>query len=120
MPCDPSAPKLARDALRAVPELAPMLDDLLVIVSELVTNSVMHSGCSPDESIILHATSDGRRIRIAVDDPGRSDLIPQTPPVPPPHGGGLGLRLVDGLAHRWGVDRPEGCRVWAELPAVCG
>ncbi len=94
-----------------------MLDDLLVVVSELVTNAVMHSGCSPDEAIVIHATSDGRRICIAVHDPGHSDLTPETPAVPPPHGGGLGLRLVDGLAHSWGVDRPNGRRVWAELPA---
>ncbi len=94
-----------------------MLDDLLVIVSELVTNAVMHSGCTPDETIMLHAASDGHRIRVAVQDPGHSDQIPETPAVPPAHGGGLGLRLVDGLAHRWGVDRPGGRRVWAELSA---
>jgi anti-sigma regulatory factor (Ser/Thr protein kinase) len=118
LPCDPGAPKLARDALRAVPEFAPVIEDLLVVVSELVTNAVMHSGCSPDETIVLQATSDGHRIRIGVHDPGHSGQTPETPATPPPQGGGLGLRLVDGLAHRWGVERPDGYRVWAELPAV--
>lgn len=97
-----------------------MLDDLLVIVSELVTNAVMHSGCSPAEAIFIHVTGDGQRVRIAVHDPGHSDQIPETPARPPAQGGGLGLRLVDGLAHRWGVDRPNGRRVWAELPTAAG
>jgi two-component sensor histidine kinase len=84
-----------------------VLDDVLVVVSELVTNAVMHSGCAPQETITLEATIDGARVRISVHEP---DAFAQR--------GGLGLRVVDTLAHRWGVDRPDGRVVWAELASL--
>lgn len=116
LPCDPGAPKLSRDALRGLPELAEVLDDALVVVSELVTNAVIHSGCTPDETITVHATITGSRTRISVLDPGHTGLPPKPPEQPPVSGGGLGLRIVEALADHWGAEQAgHHRRVWAEL-----
>jgi anti-sigma regulatory factor (Ser/Thr protein kinase) len=91
-----------------------VIDDVLLIASELVTNAVMHSGCAPGETITLEAAYDAGRVRIAVHDPGHSGGVP-APPAQPPATGGLGLRLVSKVACHWGVDQPSGRLVWAEL-----
>jgi anti-sigma regulatory factor (Ser/Thr protein kinase) len=114
LPCEPGAPRLARDALRRLPEIAPVLDDALLVASELVTNAVMHSGCAPGETITLEAACCGGCVRIAVRDPGHTDGIPASPEQPPAQGG-LGLRLVSLIACHWGVGQPPGRLVWAEL-----
>ncbi len=114
--CDPSAPGLARDALRQVAAIDAVRDDAVLVASELVTNAVLHSGCAAGETIELAAELHRGRVRIAVHDPGRSDGEPRSAEVPPAHGGGLGLRLVERVALRWGVERPDGRLVWAELP----
>ena len=115
LPCDPGAPKFARDALRGLPEVAQILDDALVVVSELVTNAVIHSGCVPHETITLHATITGSRIRISVLDPGHTAQPPKPSEQPPVSGGGLGLRIVGALADHWGAEKTDRRRVWAEL-----
>ncbi len=111
------APGLARDALKSLPELAPVIDEALLVASELVTNAVMHSGCAPGETITLEAAYDAGRVRIAVHDPGHSGGVPAMP-AQPPATGGLGLRLVSKVACHWGVDQRPGRLVWAELPVA--
>jgi anti-sigma regulatory factor (Ser/Thr protein kinase) len=98
-----------------VPEIAPVLDDVLLVASELVTNAVMHSGCAPGETITLEAAYGAGCVRIAVHDPGHAGGVPASPAEPPAHGGGLGLRLVSRIACHWGVGQPPGRLVWAEL-----
>ena len=91
---------------------------LLLLVSELVSNSVRHAGMSPDERIRLRARADDACAYVEVCDAGRSGQVPQKrapqPEVLEP--GGLGLVLVDEMADRWGVRRHEDqtC-VWFEL-----
>ncbi len=53
---DPTAPSLARRALRSALEDAvhpQVMVDVLIVVSELVANSVLHAGQSPDDAITL-------------------------------------------------------------------
>jgi anti-sigma regulatory factor (Ser/Thr protein kinase) len=101
--------------MRGVLEISAVRDDALLVVSELVTNAVIHSGCSPEETIALQAFLAEDCLRITVLDPGRSVETPVIPAKEHPHGGGLGLRLVALIARRWGVERPPGRLVWAEL-----
>ena len=91
---------------------------LLLLVSELVSNSVRHAGMRADECIRLRARVDEDSAYVEVCDAGRSGQVPQKrapqPEVLEP--GGLGLFLVDEMADRWGVRRHEDqtC-VWFEL-----
>jgi anti-sigma regulatory factor (Ser/Thr protein kinase) len=92
---------------------------LLLLVSELVSNSVRHAGMDAAERIHLRARCDDACAYVEVCDAGRSGRVPEkraakTPDALEP--GGLGLVLVDEMADRWGVHRGDGqvC-VWFEL-----
>jgi len=117
--CDESAPGVARDAARSA--IRAVADDVLLVVSELVTNAVIHSGGAAGDTITLDLALHGDGVRVVVEDPGRSAGIPAVAVTPPAHGGGFGLRFVAEIACGWGVDRPNGrCSVWADLPQQAG
>ena len=89
-----------------------LLGDLLVVVSELVTNAVVHTA-APGRVTVRW---DGRRAVVQVDD---ADPSPPLLLEPVPAIGGRGLLLVDRLSAAWGTDaRPDGKSVWAALDAV--
>jgi two-component sensor histidine kinase len=112
-------------ALRATPEavgaarrilvregLDPDLDHTVcLLASELVTNSIRHAGLGPEDRILLAArlTPDFARIEVRDHGPGFDpDLRHGTD--------GFGLRMVDTLSSRWGVDADGGgTRVWFEV-----
>ena len=76
--------------------------DAALLVSELVTNSVVHANVGPRRALTVEVTTLDDRLRIAVTDPGsrlRPCLLPPDPETP----GGLGLVLVDELCETWGV-----------------
>jgi anti-sigma regulatory factor (Ser/Thr protein kinase) len=115
MRCDSSAPRLARDALRTVVAIDLVRSDAILVASELVSNAVMHAGCEPGEEIELVVEMRPNAIRLEITDRGCSE---NTPTVRGPEyrgPGGLGLRIVETLAHCWGVERRVGTLVWAEL-----
>ncbi|MER5937742.1 ATP-binding protein [Streptomyces sp. NPDC001928] len=86
-------------------------DDLLLCVSELATNALLH-GVPPGRGFLLRVRYDGDVIRIEVHDSGTG--VPRTPDAPDE--GGRGLLLVGALADKWGVaDRTPGKVVWAEF-----
>src|SRR5579862_342301 len=86
--------------------------DALVVLSELVTNAIVH-GAAPIDVRLSHQDD---RIRIEVRD--RADGIVAVADPGPDALGGRGLLLVRELATAWGVDGGEGGKtVWAELPA---
>ena len=94
-----------------------------LIVSELVTNSVMHANAGRDQAVVLELTRLDDRLRVAVTDPG-SQSEPHLVPVDPTTPRGFGLRLVEDLSCAWGVLRHgRGMTyVWCELrldPGVC-
>jgi anti-sigma regulatory factor (Ser/Thr protein kinase) len=101
-----------REARRQAHDLAPpgRVDDATLLVSELVTNAVKYG---PEEQIRLIVDDDGERTRFTVHDAGRGPL-PEIRDEGDPAPGGHGLRLVDALADRWGVERGS-TRVWFEL-----
>jgi hypothetical protein len=90
-------------------------EDVLLVVSELVTNACLHAE-GPDE---LRISCDRKVIRLEVSDRGTGQPSPRTP-----HRagrpGGHGMFIVQRLCLDWGVVRTPGVagkRVWAELGA---
>ncbi len=111
----PTAPAEARRSLLPLQRVLPSdrLDDLRVMVSELVTNSVVHSGLKSGEPIVLLVKVLPERVRLEVADPGRRS--PDVSKRSRKHHG-RGLMIVDRLADRWGTERSSETKVWAELP----
>ncbi len=88
------------------------LDDIRLLVSELVTNSVRHSGTH--QSVGLAVSGRGRTVRVEVSDTGAGfKPVPRGPDREKV--GGWGLHLVDHLSDRWGVDTGRRTRVWFEI-----
>ncbi|MFD8026923.1 ATP-binding protein [Streptomyces lavendulae] len=86
-------------------------EDVLLLVSEVVTNACLHAG-GPRELVLRHAPG-GLRVEVTDDSP--------EPPTPRPpdraRPGGHGLILMQRLARGWGcVPSPPGKTVWLELP----
>lgn len=112
----PRAAASARSALRELDgELAGhLLDDVRLLVSELVTNSVRHSGLRPDDRVELQVQVDPSTVRVEVADRGAGfDVKRRDDDRTRP--GGWGLYLLDELADRWGVARDDRNRVWFEM-----
>jgi anti-sigma regulatory factor (Ser/Thr protein kinase) len=111
----PEAPGVARAAVSGLcheRDLSPSLcHTLLLLVSEVVTNAVLHSNGPAEAPILLTATVASDGIRVAVTDAGRGF----TPGAQARRGDGHGLYLLDKSATRWGIDRAGGTRVWFEL-----
>jgi anti-sigma regulatory factor (Ser/Thr protein kinase) len=91
------------------------LEDVRLLLTELITNSLRYGGVTADDEIGVKAELSGGTVRIEVHDPGRDG--PPEVRKPGARGGGYGLFLVDRLTNRWGVDRRDGTTVWAELSA---
>jgi anti-sigma regulatory factor (Ser/Thr protein kinase) len=116
------APAAARTAVSEwCPELEggePRRATLLLLVSELVTNAVLHSQGPADAPIRISASVEDERVRVEVTDAGRRFApAARAPPAAGsrPRIGGYGLYMVDQVASRWGVDRACGTRVWFEV-----
>ena len=90
------------------------LDDLRLLTSELVSNSVRHGSSVPDHPIRVKVSVMDTHIRVSVVDSGpgfeRADE-----PTKPGIDGGWGLFLVERLADRWGTDGDGSTTVWFEL-----
>jgi anti-sigma regulatory factor (Ser/Thr protein kinase) len=86
---------------------------LLLLVSEVVTNAVLHSRGPARAPVSLSATVIDESIRLTVTDAG-SGFSPR-PRDPAGGDDGYGLYLLSKAADRWGVDSTGGTRVWFEL-----
>jgi anti-sigma regulatory factor (Ser/Thr protein kinase) len=104
------APSLARRFATAVlvsHGLTVLVPDARLMLSELVTNAVVHA----HSRSILRIEHVDSILRILVTDFG-SDWEPQSEPTE----GGRGLRIVRQLATRWGVEHSAGSKtVWFDL-----
>ena len=111
------APAVARAAASGLCDdlaLSPSLrSTCLLLVSEVVSNAVLHSSAPLDAAILFTASPTGDAVRITVTDAGEGFSYPVG--VPPSPGRGYGLYLVDKAAREWGIDRVGGTRVWFEL-----
>src|SRR4051794_40643162 len=120
IPIGAHAPGAARRVVaeRLGDHVAPsVLETALLLVSELVGNSVRHSGVPEGEEIVVRVHLWRDDFRLEVEDPGRDGVIaPRSQDML--RGGGMGLHLVHALSERWGVVRAADgptC-VWVQLP----
>ncbi|WP_018567128.1 ATP-binding protein [Streptomyces sp. PsTaAH-124] len=93
----------------------PLAETLVLLVSELVTNAVVHTGCPAVLRLSLPGTAAGAAtVRLEVADASACAPVPRC--AGDEATGGRGLALVDGLADRWGWSAEgAGKRIWCEL-----
>jgi anti-sigma regulatory factor (Ser/Thr protein kinase) len=116
-------PERARAARAWVSEVLgpghPCGDVAVLLVSEIFSNSVRHSGSgAAGETVTVAVRAGGGVVRVEVTDragPGTPELRPASRDAE----GGRGLQLVAGLAARWGWRRRRGgwLVTWFELQA---
>jgi anti-sigma regulatory factor (Ser/Thr protein kinase) len=107
----------ARDALeRLRPQLGDQrLEDLRLVVSELVTNSVRHANLDADDRIVLRVEARRDVIRVEIHDRGPGFEAVATP-ASMYQESGWGLYLISQIADRWGVSTDtDGTTVWLEI-----
>ena len=111
----PSVPRTARDAARALspPVTERRLDDVRLLISEIVTNSIRHAGMRAEDWIRVRMRIGGGIVRIEVSDPGTGFDQPAQPQ--PLAESGWGMYLLEQIADRWGVNRNDTTCVWFEL-----
>lgn len=93
----------------------PLAENLILLVSELVTNAVVHTGRPAVLRLSLpDAAAESATVRLEVADCSGRAPVPRC--VDGEATGGRGLALVDGLADRWGWSREgAGKSIWCEL-----
>ena len=112
------APAAVRDALRerGAGLAAALRDDLMLLLSELVTNAVRHSGAGHGAPIHIEIREGDDSVHVVVTDAGDGFDRPDRLEPDLSRTGGLGLVLVDRLARAWGTRQTaEGSLVWFEL-----
>ncbi|MCL6671136.1 ATP-binding protein [Streptomyces sp. NPDC101209] len=105
----------SRLAVSGIAADEPLAETLILLVSELVTNAVVHTGCPAVLRLSLpEGAAEPSTVRLEVAD--ASDRAPVPRCADGDATGGRGLALVDGLADRWGWS-PEGAgkSIWCEL-----
>ena len=104
------APALARQFLRSTTcaeHNAHVVEDAVLLVSELVTNSVLHGG----PPVVVAAECDGAALRVRVRDGSPELPVPRS--AGPDAEGGRGLDLVRRISEEWGVEQThDGKHVW--------
>jgi hypothetical protein len=110
---DSSSPRNTRRLFAAHFANHPRLDDLLLCLSEVVTNAVLHA-IPPIQ--VLGSVVDAK-VRVEVSDGSMAAPVQRTPKNFSPTG--RGLMLLDHLASDWGVViTGSGKTVWFEIPGV--
>jgi anti-sigma regulatory factor (Ser/Thr protein kinase) len=109
LPFLPTAAGTARHELttylhaQRVPQ--PVIDDALLVISELVTNAVRHATPRDDGGLgVSWVLDDGGDLVLAVED-GGSSRVPQVAAADTWDDGGRGLSIVSVLTRRWWLER---------------
>lgn len=91
-------------------EQSELADTVVLLLSELVTNAVVHAGSAPRVSVRLLPD----RVHVEVTDQGQDDAQPR--PLTSEETSGRGLAIVDALAMGWGTALvPPGKVVWFDV-----
>jgi len=114
---DTGAPARARAAIDRfckARDVAPSaVATLLLLVSEVVTNAVVHPDVDRRATITLRAWLTGGSVRVEVQDAG--PRFTPRPRNPDRFDGGFGLYLVEREAARWGLGGGPTTTVWFEV-----
>jgi len=116
LPATLEAAYAARRALLAHDGALPALvrDDVLLLLTELVTNAVRHADTAPGPIVRVEIGLWSDTVRVTVWDEGRGFTYATASSSD--ETGGWGLLLVDRIADRWAVaPSPAGTRVWFEI-----
>ena len=87
---------------------------LVLLISEVVSNSVLHSTGPAEAPITITATVTVEAVHVSVTDAGEGFVPSRRDPARVE--GGYGLYLLEKAASRWGVDAGSPTTVWFELP----
>jgi hypothetical protein len=97
---------------------ADTCDSAALVISELVTNAIVHTASS---RVVCELHDHDDMVRIAVRDEGCAPGEPRPSPQRPDEEHGRGLLLVDALCRAWGAqEHGLGLLVWAELARQAG
>ena len=124
LPCTPASVAIARRAVSADLRSAGVYDaavsDAALVVSELMSNAILHAYPLPGERLQLRWAVNGGSVEVAVSDGGGTSLPhPGRPSLSSL--GGRGLNIVAHLSMSWGVRSDDvGLTVWAVLAAPRG
>ncbi|MBY8342742.1 ATP-binding protein [Streptomyces spinosirectus] len=114
----PGSPAQARRLTRARLNVWSVCEDVCdtaaLVISELVTNALVHTASS---HIVCELHDGHEQVRITVRDQGCAPGEPHPSPARPEEEHGRGLLLIDALCEAWGAhENGPGLLVWAELP----
>ena len=127
LPCTPASVAVARralsDELRAAGIFDSAVCDVVLVVSELLSNAIMHAHPLPGSRLQVTWMVDSGSIEVTVSD-GGSHTRPRLRHASASTLGGRGLGIVEHLSRTWGIRADDlGLTVWAVLPATpvaCG
>lgn len=117
LPAMPAAGFVARRALLAKRDVLPssVRDDVLLLVTELVSNAVRHARTGADRAVRVEVRKRELMVRVAVFDEG-TGFTAEVPQVKPDQSGGWGLFLLDRIADRWAITpTASGTCAWFEI-----
>ena len=107
----PPVPESASRARRALVEHgleADLEHTVTLLVTEIVANSIRHAGDSAEVHVAAMLEPGFARVEVLDSGPGFDPEVRHSTD-------GYGLRLLDKLATRWGVERGRGTLVWFEV-----
>jgi len=121
LPCAPASVALARkalsDELRAAGVFDHAVADAVLVISELLSNAILHAYPLPGERLQVAWDVNASSVEVAVSD-GGSPTVPHAGHPLPSSISGRGLRIVEHLCKTWGVRADDvGLTVWAVLAA---
>ncbi|MET0143301.1 MAG: ATP-binding protein [Ilumatobacteraceae bacterium] len=115
IPAERRSPGLARRKVAQVVDswgFGALRADAELVVSELITNAIVHAPGSASYELQLSETPTG--LRLAVRDGSTSAPVMRSLDDGRP--GGRGLRIISTVATNWGYDvLPAGKRIWVDL-----
>jgi anti-sigma regulatory factor (Ser/Thr protein kinase) len=113
LPDAPGSAKMARGFMADTLigwECDNVVDTVVLLTSELVTNAVLHARTPLTVTVVLHA----RRLRVEVCD--RNAVLPRVRPYEVDDATGRGLAMIAAYAAEWGAEaRGDGKCVWFEI-----
>lgn len=118
LPFETSTPAIARTRLAAFLTVnlatSSVIDDALIVMSEMIANAVSHGGPTPDGGIEISWTIKGDLLELSVLDAGAGGSL-EPIDFDEDSLSGRGLSIISRVADRWWVDMSQGTRVNAEL-----